>query len=256
MCGCTNNCSDTSLITIPRGEDGNMIYADDGVPSPTLGQPDDHYLDLLTGDWYQNVAGTWTLIGNILGPPGPTGATGAVGPQGPIGLTGSTGPAGPAGPTGATGATGATGPTGATGATGSYYSSVTTSNSSYSINNGAGNLNTSIPIFGAGVTVPSGANGKLIEIIFNARNITISYPVSHAIALNFILNITVNGIVIDYALYSFNGLVGSFECTKQAITTYTASTGDVINASIQTQTSNTDETVVASTFRLIVKQIN
>lgn len=46
-----------------------------GAPSASLGVASDAYLDTSTGDVYLNVAGTWTLEGNIKGP---TGAPGSI----------------------------------------------------------------------------------------------------------------------------------------------------------------------------------
>jgi hypothetical protein len=99
-------------VTGPQGSPGSVWFSGSGVPGGGTGTNGDFYLrtggsaGAGLGDVYHKAAGSWSVVGNILGPTGATGATGA---------TGSTGA------TGATGATGSTGPTGATG--GSWYDS-------------------------------------------------------------------------------------------------------------------------------------
>ena len=111
---------------------GTVWLTGEGVPSNTLGNNHDFYVNTLTGIYYEKTAGAWVSHGVLgatgpQGPVGPQGPTGPTGPQGPqgntgpqgpkgnkgdTGNTGATGPQGPAGPTGATGATGTTGPQG------------------------------------------------------------------------------------------------------------------------------------------------
>lgn len=43
------------------------------------------YLNTNNGDFYKNLNGTWTKIGNLRGPQGPQGPEGPEGPQGPQG---------------------------------------------------------------------------------------------------------------------------------------------------------------------------
>jgi len=66
----------------------------------------DAYITTDTGDLYVWDGGTWSNVGQIVGPQGDVG---------PTGLTGSTGALGPAGATGSTGLQGSTGPTGSQG---------------------------------------------------------------------------------------------------------------------------------------------
>jgi hypothetical protein len=50
-----------------------------GVPSQSLGNNGDFYLNLANSDVYNKISGSWVLVANIRGA---TGATGATGPQG------------------------------------------------------------------------------------------------------------------------------------------------------------------------------
>ena len=118
-------------------EDGVRLFAGEGIPSSTLGDTGDVYVDTANYDFYgpKDTDG-WGLPSSLIGPSGqvgpqgddgikgpkgetgPQGATGAQGPQGDTGPTGATGPQGAQGPQGDTGATGTTGATGAQGPTG------------------------------------------------------------------------------------------------------------------------------------------
>jgi len=81
----------------------------DGAGSPTgIGSSGDYYIDMSTGDVYENIGGTWVLQGSIKGTTGIQGSTGLQGPQGTTGLLAG-------GITGFSGATGIPGPQGATG---------------------------------------------------------------------------------------------------------------------------------------------
>lgn len=112
----------------PTGSPGQVILAGatiifgNGVPSNTLGNNSDIYIDELTGNVYQKQTGAWVFQNNIVGPQGPQGPAGAAGVQGVTGPTGSQGVQGSQGIPGPTGATGSpstvTGPTGYTGNTG------------------------------------------------------------------------------------------------------------------------------------------
>ena len=116
---------------------GVQLFAGEGVPSSTLGEAGDVYVDTSNYDFYgpkdtdgwglpSSLKGPLGQVGpqgddGIQGPRGETGPPGATGPQGDTGATGPQGPQGERGPqgdTGATGPQGAIGPTGATGATG------------------------------------------------------------------------------------------------------------------------------------------
>ena len=140
----------------------NTIRSGSGVPSASLGNDGDFYIDLKSMNFYGPKKNKhWPLPISLRGPvgatgpsgvdgkngttanatagaPGPAGPKGDTGATGPAGATGATGPAGPAGSntgtagpkgdTGATGATGATGPkgdTGTAGATSSYFGDIT-----------------------------------------------------------------------------------------------------------------------------------
>lgn len=92
------------------GGGGSVWYTGSGAPSGGLGVDGDFYLRSSNGDFYEKVAGTWTVQGNLAGP---AGATGPAGPTGPAGAD-STVP-GPPGADGADGADGATGPAGPAG---------------------------------------------------------------------------------------------------------------------------------------------
>ena len=130
----------------------NTIRSGNGVPSASLGNDGDFYIDLKSMNFYGPKKNKlWPLpislrgpvgatgpsgadgkngsaasaTAGVPGPAGPKGDTGATGPAGATGATGATGPAGPAGsntgtagPKGDTGATGATGPAGPKGDTG------------------------------------------------------------------------------------------------------------------------------------------
>lgn len=52
---------------------GGQWFRGPGVPSVLLGENGNYYLDELTGDLYQKVAGSWVLAMNIKGPGVPTG---------------------------------------------------------------------------------------------------------------------------------------------------------------------------------------
>jgi len=137
----------------------NTIRSGSGVPSASLGNDGDFYIDLKSMNFYGPKKNKhWPLPISLRGPvgatgpsgvdgkngttanatagaPGPAGPKGDTGATGPAGATGATGPAGPAGsntgtagPKGDTGATGATGPkgdTGTAGATSSYFGDIT-----------------------------------------------------------------------------------------------------------------------------------
>jgi len=140
----------------------NTIRSGSGVPSASLGNDGDFYIDLKSMNFYGPKKNKhWPLPISLRGPvgatgpsgvdgkngttanatagaPGPAGPKGDTGATGPAGATGATGPAGPAGSntgtagpkgdTGATGATGATGPkgdTGTAGASSSYFGDIT-----------------------------------------------------------------------------------------------------------------------------------
>ena len=63
------------------GMDGSKWYEGSGTPTG-IGSNSDLYLDLSTGDIYENVGGTWVLQGNIKGPTGLQGSQGVTGTGG------------------------------------------------------------------------------------------------------------------------------------------------------------------------------
>lgn len=108
-------------LTGPQGASGDpgAVWREGtGAPDNDVGRNGDFWLDDLTGDVYQKVAGSYIVVANIKGP---TGATGATGPAGAAGKDGATGATGATGPAGAAGKDGATGATGAAGAPGSVW---------------------------------------------------------------------------------------------------------------------------------------
>lgn len=58
------------------GQNGATWFSAAGAPSGGTGVNGDFYLNTTTGDVYKKISGTWTLVGNILGPVGPQGASG------------------------------------------------------------------------------------------------------------------------------------------------------------------------------------
>jgi hypothetical protein len=82
------------------------------LPYPYSGSAGDGYITTSTGHLWVYGSGTWTDVGNIVGPVGPQGD------QGPQGIPGTAGAQGPKGDTGATGAQGNQGPQGTAGTNG------------------------------------------------------------------------------------------------------------------------------------------
>jgi hypothetical protein len=77
------------------GSNGATWYAGSGTPGSGIGEDGDFYLNVDTGDIYNKSSGSWSVVGNILGPQG------TQGPQGNIGVNGTDGAQGPQGNTGA-----------------------------------------------------------------------------------------------------------------------------------------------------------
>lgn len=104
--------------TGPVGPTGAAIEIQGSVPTaanlPPTANIGDGYITDDTGDlWVWNGSGSWTNVGQIVGPQGPAGGQG---PQGPAGGAGAQGPTGATGATGPQGAQGPAGPAGASGA--------------------------------------------------------------------------------------------------------------------------------------------
>ncbi|SNW62030.1 Collagen-like protein [Orpheovirus IHUMI-LCC2] len=59
------------------GEPGSQIFADIGVPSPSIGVDGDFYLDNSTGIYYIKELGVWVPQGNLTGPQGTAGTPGS-----------------------------------------------------------------------------------------------------------------------------------------------------------------------------------
>ena len=100
----------------------NTIRSGNGVPSTSLGNDGDFYIDLKSMNFYGPKKNKlWPLPISLRGPVGATGPAGADGKNGSAAsaTVGATGPAGPKGDTGATGPAGATGATGPAGPAGS-----------------------------------------------------------------------------------------------------------------------------------------
>jgi hypothetical protein len=104
------------------GSSGTRWFSSTGPPPANLGALEDFYVDLATGDVWQQTAQAsglnWVLQGNIRGLQGLVGPEGPLGPTGPPGLPGLPGPAGLAGSAGANGEIGPMGPIGPAGPAG------------------------------------------------------------------------------------------------------------------------------------------
>ncbi len=81
-----------------------IIHNGDGAPSLSLGSPGDYYIDNLSGDFYKNLSGYWTIVGNFKGSPGANGQNGLDGDKGDKGDKGDQGDKGDKGDTGDSGA--------------------------------------------------------------------------------------------------------------------------------------------------------
>jgi hypothetical protein len=86
-----------SIVTDPNWLNGS------GVPSPSLGNDTNYYLNTDNGDVYQKVAGVWVLEMNLTGPAGTDGVDGAPGADGVDGVDGAPGTDGVDGADGAPG---------------------------------------------------------------------------------------------------------------------------------------------------------
>lgn len=87
MCKCSDCCKKLALANAAKlgldGTDGATWHRGNGVPNGALGNLNDFYLDLDNGDVYQKTGiATWTLEGNLVGPPGADGADGTNGTNG------------------------------------------------------------------------------------------------------------------------------------------------------------------------------
>jgi len=60
------------------GPAGLSIYSGSGVPSPSLGNDGEKYIDQDTGDLYLKTTGSWSVIGNLTGPQGPAGESSTI----------------------------------------------------------------------------------------------------------------------------------------------------------------------------------
>ena len=155
-----------------------------GGPEECLGEMDDFYLDVKTGNYFIKTKCEWRIAGSFncckqerckgqkgdrgmkgdkgqKGEPGGGSTGGTGGPTGPAGINGSTGATGPTGPagsgagsTGATGAIGPTGPAGPTGATGAI-------GPTGPAGSGAGSTGATGAIGPTGPAGPTGATGAI-----------------------------------------------------------------------------------------------
>jgi hypothetical protein len=64
-----------------QGADGNALLQTSGLPSGATGNNGDWAIDPTTGDLYLKAIGSWTLVGNLMGPPGGGGGGGAPTPS-------------------------------------------------------------------------------------------------------------------------------------------------------------------------------
>ena len=94
-----------------NGKDGTSFLNGEGVPSDTLGNDGDSYVDTTTFDYYTKENGKWIKKGSIKGDKGDTGDKGETGDQGEKGDTGSKGDKGDTGSSGTPGSKGETGNT-------------------------------------------------------------------------------------------------------------------------------------------------
>ena len=80
----------TSTINdwVIRKNNGDWLNGS-GVPSSSLGNNNDNYINNDNGDYYKKVSGSWVLQGSLKGATGDTGATGATGATGEAGQDGS-----------------------------------------------------------------------------------------------------------------------------------------------------------------------
>lgn len=72
---------ESGRIKVEGGMNMRFLYGDT-APGSTLGSPEDVYMDTVTGEFYKNCNGTWTLVGTLIGPEGKKGETGATGASG------------------------------------------------------------------------------------------------------------------------------------------------------------------------------
>jgi hypothetical protein len=104
------------------GPRGTKWFSSTGPPPANLGDLEDFYVDLATGNVWRKTGQasdlSWVLQGNIRGIQGLAGPEGPLGPTGPPGLAGLPGPAGLAGLPGANGEIGPMGPIGPIGPAG------------------------------------------------------------------------------------------------------------------------------------------
>ena len=164
-----------------------------------LGEEPGNPLSDVFGDWQLLAAKGADGATGVAGPTGAVGASGAVGAAGPTGAVGPTGATGTAGAPGAPGAAGVTGPTGAAGAAGATGATGAAGAAGAAGPTGPSAQNGVNPQTGAGYTVVSGDNGKLITVS-NAANQTITLPSA----------VPANGWYIDVqnigaGLWTFNG---------------------------------------------------
>ena len=73
------------------GEDGTSLHTGSGIPSNSLGNDGDSYIDLSTWNFYVKANGVWTLSGNIKGAQGSPGSDGNPGTPGIPGEDGNPG---------------------------------------------------------------------------------------------------------------------------------------------------------------------
>jgi hypothetical protein len=67
--GATETCTNRIAWDGVDGAAGSKILTGTGVPSSGTGVDTDYYMDTATGNYYTKAGGSWTLQGNLVGPP-------------------------------------------------------------------------------------------------------------------------------------------------------------------------------------------
>ncbi|MCZ4498486.1 MAG: cell wall surface anchor family protein [Marmoricola sp.] len=161
----TNGAAGAKGDTGDTGAAGSQWLTGITIPANTLGVDGDWYLDTLTSNAFQKVAGTWTLRVNLQGVQGDKGDRGDVGAAGANGTDGAKGDKGDAGDAGAAGANGTNGTDGAKGDTGAVGANGAKGDNGAAGTNG---LNGATWLMGAGV--PLGTLGADNDLYLNTGN--------------------------------------------------------------------------------------
>lgn len=155
------------------------------------------------------------------------------------GENGQRGPAGPQGPPGPAG--------------GVLFVDYKESAGSINISQDLGNLNTQIPFPTANIVIPSDG---LYEIFTNIGYLDITIATARLLSANAICSVTVNGTSVSDSLFSPNDFEGHWEFSMHTPKVVSLTAGDVVNGAIKMQTPNTDETLLAQKFKVMVKKLS